>query len=145
MENKLTIPNVEIVENGKPISQERMDPAVVQFIMQAAATAQLVKLRKLEESKIPTGASTYEWTITTTPMEIKLDRPWISFALINDGSGDIKMRINTQEGDISRETTVKNGGSIDWDFDFPIITKLFLVAVSGTATVRVYAEEGKWA
>jgi len=144
-DNKLAIPNVEIIDtNGKPISQERMDPSILSFVFQAAQTAQLVKLRKLEESKIPTGAKSFEWTITTTTKRIDLGLPWISFSLHNDGPGNVRMRINKLEGDISAEATVDSGEVISRDFEYPIVTRLFLVTESGTATVRVYAEEGRW-
>ena len=145
MDSKPTIPNVEVIENGKPISQERIDPAVIQFLMQAATTAQLVKLRKLEESKIPIGAPSYEWTVTDSIKEIKLDRPWIAFALINGGTGNIRVRINDPGGDIVSETTVDSGETLNRDFKYPIVYKISLVTeVAGTtATVRVWAEEGR--
>ncbi len=144
MSKELSVPNIEIIENGKPVSQERIDPSVISFIFQAASTAQLVKLRKLEESKIPTGAVSFEWTITTTTKRIDLGYPWISFSLHNDGPGNVRMRINTLRGDISRETTIDSGEVISRDFNYPIVTRLYLVTESGTAIVRVYAEEGKW-
>ena len=144
MDNSI-IPNVEVIENGKPVSQERIDPQVASFIFQAVTAAQLAKMRKLEESKIPIGAPTFEWTITTTTMRIDLANPWISFSLRNDGPGNVKIRINTLEGDISRETTIDSGEVMSRDFKYPVVTKLYLVTESDTATVRVYAEEGrKW-
>ena len=135
----------EIIVDGKPVTQERLDPNVAQFIMQAAATAQLVKLRKLEESKIPIGAKSFEWTITTTIKRIDLGTPWISFSLHNDGPGNIRMRINYLEGGMSSETTIDSEEVMSRDFNYPIVTRLYLVTESGTATVRVYAEEGRWA
>ena len=110
-----------------------------------AATAQLVKLRKLEESKVPIGAKSFEWTITTTIKRIDLGVPWISFSIHNKGLGNIRMRINELEGDISQETTIDSGEVLSRDFGYPIITRLYLVTESGTARVKVNAEEGRWA
>lgn len=144
MDNPI-IPKVEIVENGKVVSQERVDPNVANFIFQAVQTAQLVKMRKLEESKIPTGAPSFEWEITTTIKRVDLANPWISFSLHNDGPGNVKIRINTLGGDMSYETTVDSGEVLTRDFEYPIVTRLYLVTESSTATVRVHAEEGrKW-
>lgn len=137
------MPSVEIVEDGKSISQERIDPNVASFIFQAVQASQLVKLRKLEESKIPIGASSFEWTITTTTKRVDLANPWISFTLYNEGLGSVKVRINTLNGDMSDETTVNSGEVLNRDFEYPIITRLYLVTESSTAIVRVHAEEGK--
>ena len=145
MDKSLIVPKIEVIENGKSVSQERIDPSVASFIAQMAQTAQLVKLRKLEESKIPIGAKSFEWIITTTIKEIEIGVSWISFSLHNDGPGNVRMRINELEGDISQEATIDSGEVISRDFEYPIVTRLYLVTESGTATVRVYAEEGRWA
>lgn len=146
MNDKPIIPEVEIIEDGKPVPPKTIDPSVIQFIMTAAQTAQLVRLRKLEESKVPIGIKSYKWTVTNTVSEIDLGQPWISFSLINDGAGSVCVRVNNQEGPLKDEAEINSGESYDIDFDYPIITKILLVTkVAGTtATVRVYAEEGKW-
>lgn len=146
MNDKPIIPEVEVIEDGKLVPSKTIDPSVMQFIMQAATTSQLVKLRKLEESKVPIGIKSYKWTVTDTVSEIDLGQPWISFSLINDGEGSVCVRVNNQEGPLKDEAEINSGESYDIDFDYPIITKILLVTkVAGTtATVRVYAEEGKW-
>ena len=134
-----------ISEIAKNIATEDADDlAVMQYLAQETSALQLLKLRKLEESKIPTGAKSFEWTITTTTKRIDLGLPWISFSLHNDGPGNVRMRINKLEGDISAEATVDSGEVISRDFEYPIVTRIYLVTESGTATVRVYAEEGRW-
>lgn len=146
MAQDLVFPKIEVIDDaGKPVSQERVSPSVMQFIMQAAATAQLVKMRKIEESKIPIGAPSYEWTITDTIKEVQIANPWISFYLINDGPGNIKIRINLLEGDISGETTVNVGETLARDFEYPVMNKLFIVVKTPgtTAAVRLFAEEGR--
>lgn len=144
MTNKeLSLPNVEITENGVPVSQERMDPSVISFIFQAATTAQLVKLRKLEESKIPTGVKPIKMTIPDTVTKIPLYPPWISFALVNDGGGAVTVWVN-DESDPFVESMVASGKTYDCDFEYPIINTLYLKAASGTtAAVRIYGKEGR--
>ena len=115
------------------------------MVLQAITVERMDKLTRLEESKIPIGAPTFEWIITTTTKRVDLANPWISFSLHNDGPGNVKVRINTLEGNMSDETTVDSGEVLNRDFDYPIITRLYLVTESSTATVRVHAEEGrKW-
>lgn len=140
------LPEIEIIEDGKLVPSKTIDPRVMSFIMQASTTAQLVKLRKLEESKVPIGIKSYKWDVTDTVSEIDLGQPWISFSLINDGPGSVCVKVNNQEGPLANEAEVKSGETYTIDFDYAIVTKILLVTkTAGTiATVRVYAEEGKW-
>ena len=133
-------PEVEIVEQGK---KKVIDPAVMQFIMQASATAQLVKLRKLEESKVPVGVKPLKLTIPDTRTQVRLGRPWISFSLINDGAGALTVWVN-DEGDPLVESMIASGETYKCDFEYPTITTLYLKAAPGTsASVRLYGKEGK--
>lgn len=141
-ENPL-VPKVEIVENGIPVSQERVDPNVAAFIVQSVQAAQLVKLRKLEESKIPTGEISLSRTITDTIKEITLSRPWLSFTLANDGAGDVLLRINTLDGS-DEGAAIGSGENYNFSSDYPIVKKLFLVTTARTtANVRIRALEGR--
>ena len=135
---------VEIIENGVPVSQERIDPGAMQFIAQMAATAQLVKLRKLEESKVPTGEISLSRTITDTIKEITLSKPWLSFTLANDGAGDVLLRINTLEGS-DEGAAIESGENYNFSSDYPIVKKLFLVTATAgtTANIRLRALEGR--
>ena len=139
-------PSNEIASRVQEIAAEDQDDlAVMAYVVQVAATIHLSKMRKLEESKIPIGAPSFEWTITTTTKRVDLANPWISFSLHNDGPGNVKVKINTLEGDISSETTIDSGEVMSRDFKYPVMNRLYLVTESSTATVRVYAEEGrKW-
>ena len=137
------MPKVEILENGKPVSQERIDPNVANFIFQSVQTAQAAKMRKLEESKRVVRISSYGWSLTTDTMTFDITNPWISFSLINDGTGNVKMKMNSLEGEISDESTIDSGEEVHFDFVYPYVTKLFLTTESGTATVRVRAAEGR--
>lgn len=135
------LPNIEIIQDGKQVVR----PDVMALVTQLAQLSQLNRLRKLEESKVPTGTKSFKWVITDTVHEITLGTPWISFSLINDGTGDVYVRVNNQDGPLTEEAEVNSGETKTVDLGYPVITKLFLVAASGTsATVRVFAEEGKW-
>lgn len=149
MSNELLIPpNVEVTENGKPVSQERMDPNVASFIMAAAQAAQLVKLRKLEESKIPTGATMLRRTVTDSMTSLDLLPRWISFSLTNDGPGAITVWVNEIEwvderADFLLDGMIPSGESLNVDMKFPVIHTLYLKANAGTnALVRIYGKEG---
>lgn len=63
-QKELSIPDTDIAEWARKIGSEDADDlAVLQFLMQSSATAQLVKLRKLEESKIPIGVYSLPLTV----------------------------------------------------------------------------------
>jgi len=143
MSDIVPVPNVEVTENGVPIPQERLDPAVAAFIMQSVTTANLVKLRKLEESKVPIGTKPIKRTVTDSVMEIRLSPPWISFSLINDGAGAVTVWTNN-EGDPLQEGMVASGESYSCDMRYAVIKSVYLKTVSGTsATVRIFGKEGK--
>jgi len=136
-------PEIEIIEDGKVRSDERIDPSVMQFLMQAASTSQLVKLRKLEESKVPTGVKPLKRTVTDTIMKLPLYPPWISFSLINDGAGALTVWVN-DEADPFAESMIANGESYECDAKYPVIKSIYLKAASGTtAAVRIYGKEGR--
>ena len=125
-------------------SSETMNPAIMQFIMLASIAAQQSKVRLLEESKVPTGSKSFTWNVTDTEKEIVLGTPWISFSLLNDGSNNVYIRINTLDGNMTNEAGIKSGERYTFNATYPLITKIYLVCNSGEgATVRVYAEEGK--
>ena len=140
--NKLGFPNVEVIENGKPVPQERIDPSVASFIAQMAQTAQLVKLRKLEESKVPTGTKSFSATVSTEIMKLSLSPPWISFSLINDGLGSVKVAIN-DKSELLYGTAIASGETYNLDFTYATIHTIYLQAVSGTAAIRIKAKVGQ--
>lgn len=142
MNDKPITPEVEIIENGKPVPAKTIDPSVMQFIMQASATAQLVKLRKLEESKVPVGVKPLKLTVGDTVMEVVLGRPWISFSLYNDGDGALTVWVNDGRDPLV-EGMVEEGETYNCDMEFAIIHTLYLKAAPGTtAAVRIYGKEG---
>ena len=144
MSNDITIPKVEVIDqNGVPVSQERMDPSVVQFIFAAASLSQLVKMRKLEESKVPIAVKPLRRTVTDSVMEIKLDQPWISFSMINDGAGAVTAWVN-DKNDPLETSMVASGETYSCNMDFPVIWAVYLKANTGTtAAVRIYGKVGR--
>ena len=127
----------------KIVGEERMDPAILQFVMQASIAAQTAKMRKLEESKVPVGSKSYSATIPDTVTVVKLGEPWISFTLINDGGSSVYVEVNSDEGLLDK-TPVKAGESYTYNAEYPIIHTLYLQAESGgTAAVRIKGKVGK--
>ena len=141
MSQDLAFPKVEVIDDGKPVPQERVNPSVMQFIMQAAATVQLVKLRKLEESKIPTRVIPLSMTITTRTTKLVLGPPWISFSLINDGPGALTVWVN-DESEPTASGMIVAGESYNCDMTYPVIKTLYMKSAS-TSSVRIFGKEGK--
>ena len=136
--------DTEIVKQARQIAVEDADDlAVLQFLMQAQSAAQLTKMRKLEESKVPTGLKPLKLTIGDTITKIQLDPPWISFSLLNDGTGSITGWVNDEQ-DPLQSGMVLSGETWNVDMEYPVIKSLFLKAASGTtASVRIYGKEGR--
>ena len=139
----VSTPQVKVVTpDGKPTSIDDYD-SFMQFLMQAAATAQLVKLRKLEESKVPTGVKPIKMTIPDTVTKIQLHVPWISFSLINDGTNGITVWVNSEE-DPLQEGMVAGSETYNCNMEYPVIRALYLKSESGTSNkVRIYGKVGK--
>ena len=132
------IPYPEIVGTPGPL-----DPKILTFVFQAASLSQLVKMRKLEESKVPTGVKPLRLTVTETTMEIRLYPPWISFSLGNNGLGGVTVWVNTSSEPFE-EGIIASGDSYSVDMTYPVIRTLYLRAEPGTtAAVVVYGKEGK--
>lgn len=141
-------------KNSGKVSNPRIPVDVASFIAlddlmvsQAIAADRLDKLLKLEISKVPCGTATYNIVVTDTTQEFRLANPWISFSLINDGPGNIKVRVDKIEGGMTEEASVNNTETLSMDFRFPIVNSLYFVTeVAGTtAAIRIYAVEGrKW-
>lgn len=132
------IKGTEVMDEGRRVVR----PDVMQFLVQAASLSQLVKMRKLEESKVPAGTASLNFTANTTIKKILLHVPWISFALVNDGAGKIKVAVN-DETELLYGTEIDSGETYTLDCVYPVIRVLYIQTVSGTATVRIRAKVGK--
>ena len=135
----MTLP-VIVEENGKVVPNARIDPAVASFIAQMTVAAQLAKIRKLEESKVPTGVKTISMTIGTDVVELVLSPPWISYSLINSGSA-MTVWVNNEEVPQSN-SMIADTESISLDMTYPVIRRLYMKS-AGTSAVRIYGKEGK--
>lgn len=121
--------------------EERVDPAVMNFIMQAAQASHLAKLRKLEESKIPTGDISLEVAISSRTIW-RFEDPLIAFSLTNDGDPSIYVTMNSG-GPLASSATLKVDEIWNYDGDFPYVNYLTLEPVSGSPTIRLRARTGK--
>lgn len=141
MEDKIRLPEVIITGNGARESLERVNPAALTFILQASATAQLARLRKLEESKVPVGVKQLQREgLTSDPIEVHIWPAWISCALVVD-SGSLYYGVNEQ-GRLDDRVPILSGETVSVNMDYPVIRSLWLRATSGTANVRINAKEG---
>ena len=145
MDNNIILPEVEVIENGKSIPSERIDPNVAAFIMAASQTAQLVKMRKLEESKVPTGTKSLKYTVTSNVMMIRLSPPWIKLSMINDGESEVYISTNEDgEHDLLDQVPVKKNETFNLRTDYPVIKIIWLkTAEGGSANVRIHGITGE--
>lgn len=130
---------IEVFEEGRKV----MRPDIVQFLSQAAQLAQVIKLRSLEESKIPTGADSRTFSVGTDIYEYKSGYLWISFTLVNDGPNPVYIGIN-DIGDLGKVTPVNVSESYTFDGVYPVVHTLYLQAATGLANVRIQAKRGEW-
>lgn len=131
-----------VYEDGTLVPRERISPSIAQFIAQMTTTSQLIKMRKLEESKIPIGIKTLRHPITDTLLRLILTPPWISLSLINDGPGAITVWVNVK-ADSTLEGMIPSGEVLNIDMGYPVIHTLYLKAEAGNnALARIYGKEG---
>ncbi len=142
------LPKVKVVTpSGKPTSIDDYD-SFMQFLMLASLTAQAVKTRKLEETKVPTGVYSLNLAITDKAYTLTLERPWISFSLWNKvGSSPVRVAVNDPRNlDRDDVDPLAANEKVEVDMKYPVIREIYLRAeTGGTATVRIRAKEGKWA
>lgn len=127
-----------VTENG----EERIRPDVMGFLMQAAAASHLGRLRRLEESKIPTGTKPIDISVTKR-IKVQFQPPFISFTLINDGPNSVYLDMNTEvsSGQIA---PIKLNETFSFDAVYPVIHYLVLdVAAGQTAAVRIRGKVGR--
>jgi len=112
------------------------------FLMQAAQVGQLNRLRRLEESKVPTGEASRGLTVTQAT-QVYFQQPLISFTLLNDGPDDLFVEINRSD-QIERTSPISNGESYGFDATYPIIQYLTLSVADGeSAAVRIRGKTGQ--
>jgi hypothetical protein len=132
--------NIEVVENGKSVTNPRIDPAVMSFIMQASQLAQIVKIRKYFDDRTSHGLiQTYDVTVTDELKEIKVDFPAQSFSLFNDGADTVNVWVN----DLGRpKRSVKSNEALNLNYETHKIKYIYLQCASGqSASIRIVAKD----
>jgi hypothetical protein len=124
----------------KEITTTDPDEALAfQLMFQASQNYQLLKMRKLEESKIPTGTNSIKVYINSY-LKLELSPPLISFTLINKGPSALSMWVN-ESSDPQNDDMISAGASFRVDMGHPIINIINLKATD--ATVQILGIQGK--
>lgn len=127
-----------VTENG----EERIRPDAMAFLMQAAQASSLARLRRLEESKIPTGTLSTAVTVRG-PVKLALPKPLISFTLINDGPNGVYVEVNDMASD-GLTAPVAINESFTFNAVYPIVEYLGLdVAAGESAALRIRGKTGR--
>ncbi len=138
--------NIQVVQNGKSVTNPRIDPAVMSFIMQASQLAQIVKIRKYHDDRTSNGLI-QTWgmdpdnplTITDELKEIKIDYPAQSFSLFNDGDDAVYVWVNSMA---RPKATVNSSEALNVDYETHKIDYIYLQCASGeSADVRIVAKD----
>lgn len=137
-QNEVSMP--EIVENGQRVTNPRIDPGVMSFLMQASQLSQIVKIRKYFDDRTSHGLiQTYDVTVTDELKEIKVDYPAQSFSLFNDGADTVDVWVN----DLGRpKRSVKSKESLNLNYETHTVNYLYLQCAAGeSASVRIVAKD----
>ena len=135
----MTLP--EIFKTNK-IATNQDEAFALQLITQSAQAYQLMKLRKLEESKIPTGLKTIKVTVTPSePLKYSFADPLISVSIINDGTGSLSAWINGENDNPS--AMLESGENISIDMKYPVIETLDLKAIDSNCITRIIGKVGR--
>lgn len=137
---EMTIPQVQVIENGQVIDPNRIRPDVMQFIMLAKMTRDITRIKNIIEDQESSG-ETYSWneTITDARVEYVLVQPAISIAADNRGPDEVKVWINS----LGRTPhLVPRNRILNIDFNGHKLIKLFAQCNPGeTATLRCNFKE----
>ena len=96
-QKQLSMPAIEMTENGQRVSNPRMDPSIMNFIMMASIASQAVKIRKYFDDRTSSGLiqSFNNLAVTDELREVKIDYPAQSFSLLNNGPNTVNVSVNT--------------------------------------------------
>jgi len=144
----LSMPSVEVVENGHSVSNPRIDPAVMNFLMLASIAHQEIKIRREIEEHNRKESFEGKLDIRTLDVTDELQclslmekwpfTPWVSAFFINkDGPDAALIRINRSD-----EIKIELGETrtIDHLHAEERITQVYYKCAEGeTATLRVEA------
>jgi len=126
-----TLPEVKITRNGQPVDTSAIDnyDSFMAYLMTAAQTSQLVRIRKLEEDRKPHGqVVNYSLSITPETQEIICPYPCQSLYVENNGPGQIFVAVNS----IGSATPVAAGREGYYPFQYHVIKRFFVWSAVGT-------------
>ena len=124
------------------IAANQDEAFALQLVTQSVQAYQLMKMRKLEESKVPTSIKIINKTITTKIDEIVLGNMWISFTVINNGPGSLLVNVNEDEDMSGSEYNIANGDTGSVDMKYAVIKRIYLKS-SSTSAVKIVGKVGK--
>ena len=137
----IAMPSVEVVENGHSVSNPRIDPSVMNFLMLASLTHQAVKIRKYTEDRTPNGRiRNYDCDVTDKDLVIQLDYPAQSISIFNDGPNTVHIKFN--ENVPTKPTRLAKSEPLHINFETHVIELLYLKCDAGeTASLRIIAKD----
>ncbi len=140
MSNDIPIPSIEVIENGKQISSERIDPSVASFVYQAVAASNLARIRKLKEDETSQGwVENFDVAVTpaSPSQEVALTLPAQSISITNDGPALVWVEINKR---FYTRRTLNLGETLNINFGAHKLERFFVQCPPGlTATIRATA------
>lgn len=140
MPNEIEVPNlpdVKVIQNGKPVDTSAIDDydGFMAFLMQASIAANTAKIRKYYEDRASLGG-TQNWDLNVTPaiQELICIYPAQSLYLVNDGPGTIFVKENNPARDA---TCVLVNEEMTTDFETHKLERFYVWSAAGTiATAR---------
>lgn len=136
----ITMPSVEVLENGHSVSNPRIDPSVMNFLLLASIAHQEVIIRKYTEDRTSNGrVRNYDCDVTERGERIDLDYAAQSISIINGGPNAVYIKFN--EDVPIKPSTLENTESLDVNFETHVIKLLYLRCdVGDTASLRIVAK-----
>jgi hypothetical protein len=135
-----TLPEVKVIQNGKPVDTSAIDnyDSFMAYLMAAAQTVHLAKIRRYLEDRASVGeGQNWQLSLTPTPQEIICAYPSQSLYIINDGPGQIFVAINA----LGRTPTpLLSTEALSIDFENHTLKRFYIWSAAGTvATARAVA------
>jgi len=133
--------NIQVVQDGKSVTNPRIDPAVMSFIMQASQLAQIVKIRKYFDDRTSHGLiQRYDFVATDQIRHLSLDYPAQAASIKKDGVNDVFVWVNTTLRPPHR--MVRNGETFDIAVETHKLNSFYFQCNPGeTVPVRVVAND----
>ena len=127
---------LEVVENGQKVNNNRMDPTIMNFLMLASVASQAVKIRKYFDKKTSDGRVVPDvLPIKDVLYTYGINHVAQSVAMLNDGPNEVGIWVNNPEG---TAYTCAVGETYQIEFDHHLLKVLYFRCNPGhTAQVRL--------